>query len=1004
MTRPRLIHLTALASTLLSAPALLAQVTVTPAGAWLRAGASCAFTAHVPGPVQRPADFWQWRVEEPGGGTIIRDAQGRGVYTPPPVVWPRTFHVLVSPANDPGLVTRVPVRVTLEDGLKPAAEPDRKAPDLELCAGTPTSFGFQDGLKDAVRFGQAQGIVLARHPDPALAGAFLVADSRNHRIRIYQPGTGRVTTWLGHAEAEDPSWAMEEIQTTGGCKDGQGREARFNRPTFLAVPPEGKSDLPWRCVISDTGNRLIRVADAAGRVTLLAGVPGSAPAALDGPAAEATFIRPEGIAMDAKGFVYVADCGLIRRIADGQVTTLCSLGDPTSHPHGLALDPGNGLLYASRNHEIFQISLGDGEVRPALGHPKHSGFEEPMAGIHGGPERYKGVPCLNGAAGLTFGHGRLFISDRGNSAVRMWNPRTGDLITVAGTPPKPASRPGIQFPPIHPGKLGKAASRQEGAALGRPWQVALDGLGACVVTMEVALGRMVPDPANLAQVVISPANPAIRDGEPCTFTAQLPGKAELPADFWQWRVEEPGGGTIQRDEQGRGVYTPPRVLWPETFHILASPASDPGLVFRRPVRVISDETLFRQLMPNTQGQDWMRGTELEGWSGDPAKLGLQDGLPPEALFRDVRGIVHLPWHPDPALAGGFLVVDTMNHLVRVFERSEGRVRTWLGSANGPLQPTVALLGGVAPEGGFKDGKGQEARFNRPKFLAVPPEGKSDLPWRGVISDTGNLVIRAVDAEGQVTLLAGMPGSTPDQALDGEAAKATFRRPRGIAMDAKGVVYVADLVSIRKIENGQVTTLCRAWSAPADRPAAQEGKAEAPSAPETLIPFQDLTGLALDHRTGRLYVASGTTVIEVNTADGRAELVLGRLDSYGFEAHLAGAAGNGPRRHAGVPCLHTMEGLTFAHGRLFIADTGNGAIRVWDPATGNLTTLTRRQGKSQDAPLQVALDGYGTCVATMGWGLSGMFPDPAILGEAAGTQGPCQPSGDRADSKEGSSRR
>ena len=60
----------------------------------------------------------------------------------------------------------------------------------------------------------------------------------------------------------------------------------------------------------------------AGCVAIFAG--GGVQGSLDGPASAAQFSFPTGVAVDAQGRVYVADSGnhRIRRIADGQVTTL----------------------------------------------------------------------------------------------------------------------------------------------------------------------------------------------------------------------------------------------------------------------------------------------------------------------------------------------------------------------------------------------------------------------------------------------------------------------------------------------------------------------------------------------------------------------------------------------------------------------------------------------------------------------------------------------------------
>jgi len=102
--------------------------------------------------------------------------------------------------------------------------------------------------------------------------------------------------------------------------------------------------------------------------------------------------------------------------------------------------------------------------------------------------------------------------------------------------------------------------------------------------------------------------------------------------------------------------------------------------------------------------------------------------------------------------------------------------------------------------GSTDGAGVSASFNKPKGIAIDSSGNV------YVADTDNHLIRKIASNGNVTTLAGdgFSGST-----DGAGSAASFNSPTGVAVDSSGNVYVADTNNhlIRKIDSaGNVTTL------------------------------------------------------------------------------------------------------------------------------------------------------------------------------------------------------
>jgi hypothetical protein len=107
-----------------------------------------------------------------------------------------------------------------------------------------------------------------------------------------------------------------------GHKDGPASEAGFDSPHGVAVSADGQ------IVVAGAASHTIRLfvsTDDGYEVTTIAGVAGQS-GFVDGPADEALFNSPHGVVWDAHGGVLVVDIGnaAIRLVRDGMVTTLAS--------------------------------------------------------------------------------------------------------------------------------------------------------------------------------------------------------------------------------------------------------------------------------------------------------------------------------------------------------------------------------------------------------------------------------------------------------------------------------------------------------------------------------------------------------------------------------------------------------------------------------------------------------------------------------------------------------
>ena len=264
-----------------------------------------------------------------------------------------------------------------------------------------------------------------------------------------------------------------------------------------------------------------------------------------------------------------------------------------------------------------------------------------------------------------------------------------------------------------------------------------------------------------------------------------------------------------------------------------------------------------------------------------ADAGYEDGDHLVARFSNPNGIVVLQ-------DGSVVVADTGNHCIRLIAPDNGTgrlsVSTLAGRAgqpgfvNGsivearlwnPHSVVVSSEGNIvcvdnsncirsiegydvytlagSREGGEADGIGTAATFNLPSGLAFGP---GDVLY---VTDFGSDRVRMISPDDNaVTTLAGGRGFA-----EGRGADARFNGPYGIAVNAAGVVFVADQDNhrIRRITNGVVDTL------------AGSGEAGLADGVGAAAQFRKLAGLALDPTTGNLLVIDRKRIRSVDPRTG-----------------------------------------------------------------------------------------------------------------------------------------
>lgn len=273
-------------------------------------------------------------------------------------------------------------------------------------------------------------------------------------------------------------------------------------------------------------------------------------------------------------------------------------------------------------------------------------------------------------------------------------------------------------------------------------------------------------------------------------------------------------------------------------------------------------------------------------SGAP---GAQDGAFDVATFFRPQGVAY------DAATDALYVADTENHLIRRISFKTQTVETLAGT-------------------------GQQAQtFER---YANGTEDPLNSPW-DVLYQQGTLYIamagphqlwRLDPKTRQATVVA---GSGRENIVDGPALQAALAQPSGLATDGKTIYFADSEVSaLRKLENGEVKTLIG----------------------EGLFEFGDVDGtypkarmqhvIGVTWHKGKLYAAD-TYNHKIKVYDP----ATGRLSTYLGTGTRGSQDGKGKQATFSEP-----NDLAWLKGKLYILDTNNGLIRVYDPETDLVSTL------------------------------------------------------------------
>lgn len=335
-----------------------------------------------------------------------------------------------------------------------------------------------------------------------------------------------------------------------------------------------------------------------------------------------------------------------------------------------------------------------------------------------------------------------------------------------------------------------------------------------------------------------------------------------------------------------------------------------------------------------------------------AKGTLHRGNGPYVAPVPTSGTLRFPGKTTQLANGNYLVVDSGHH--RLVE----------------LHPDLKTVERVIGSGtkGYADGQADTAEFNEPQGIAVlPSELASTLGYDAVVADTVNHRLRGVTlSSGHVRTVA---GNGVQRLLDAGPARVTETGAGAWSEHHDGgpADFAADAIDVGVLGLGTGVSLSSpwdvVWSAKLQRvviamagthqifafdPVTNKVSILAGSGLEGLLDgvaedawFAQSSGLAID-ADDNIWVADSETSslrrlvldetgVTVETAVGQGLFDFGFRDGDASEARLQ----------------HPLGVTVLPDGSVAIADTYNGAVRRYDPATKTVSTLARGLAEPSD---------------------------------------------------------
>jgi len=251
--------------------------------------------------------------------------------------------------------------------------------------------------------------------------------------------------------------------------------------------------------------------------------------------------------------------------------------------------------------------------------------------------------------------------------------------------------------------------------------------------------------------------------------------------------------------------------------------------------------------------------------------------------------------------GNYYVSDLGGNRIRKINSSTGNITTIAGTGapgyNGNGIPAI------------------RAQLSSPAHLRFDPQG--DL----VVSDSGNCLVRKIDAAGMITNIAGT-GTCGDSGDGGPATSAEIGNAYGVAYDPSGNLYVCDWLNnvVRMVDTtGTIHTFAGTPN--------MNGGYSGNGVPATQALFNFPIGIQADS-SGNIYIADSSNHL------------VRKVDRNGIITDFAGnrtggSSGEGVSATTGE--VWHPRGLVFDNNSLYVSNGGDGRVRRVDVAADTIQT-------------------------------------------------------------------
>jgi trimeric autotransporter adhesin len=535
-----------------------------------------------------------------------------------------------------------------------------------------------------------------------VSGDIYIADRNNHVIRMVAKSTGIITTVAGNG--------MEGYSGDGG----QATVAQLRSPRGVAVDAYGN------IYIADADNRRIRVVTrSTGIITTVAGDGQYGFYGDGGRAIGAAIGRPQSIAVDASGNIYISDTdnrrirvvtkstGIITTVAgngqngfsgEGGQATFAAIGVSQS----IAVDAsGNIYIADADNRRIRKVTKSTGIITTVAGNGEYGNAGD------GGQATSAQLSSPRGVA--VDASGNIYFSDD-SSLVRMVTKSTGIITTVAGSETSGFNGDG---------------DVPRWAQLNHPQGITVDTLGNLYIA-DTGNNRI--------RMVCS-------DAPTMSPASAVPTSSPTYSPIISLITISTVAGSAMAGRGGDGgLATTSQLNYPEAIAVDAS-----GNIY------IADRNnhVIRMVAKSTGIITTVAGNGMEGYSGDGGQATVAQLKSPQGVAADIYGNIY--------------IADSGNRRVRKVTRRTGIITTVAGSGRSDFSGD--------------GGQATLAQLDHPQSIAVDAHGNV------YISDTGHRRIRIVTkSTGIITTVAGN-GKQGFRGDGGQAISLPICLPQGIAGDA-----------------------------------------------------------------------------------------------------------------------------------------------------------------------------------------------------------------------------